>query len=658
MNALESVLRRRIHDTPRARAYQEGLDLTIDSLKLNWDLKRGLSHARDIPMGQLPHESVAGFWELTAQQQAMHTKPEHADVYLQNRGREGTSILCQCAFCWYSPLSRHHQDPELLTFFENGLKFHLDAIRSDGLLGTYGYNGLHWAHGWDIEGLIYGMIFSEGSIDGQLVALARQRMRASATRMLNLPKQPSIIGSFGNQRCVYTLGLYLYGLFLGDQQLIDESDRLWLQALPTVLDESGQVIEQGGPCMHYSHTAFIYAWMNLVIRGDETQHERVLACLNWFRDRLTQSHYPIAGPTTRMYYESIAVAFEDLCPAIEQVAHLDPSLLDFMHRGLWSVKHPGEPIPAEAGADSRTFHITHPHAASVAIWSILMAQPHTKLASPGEPRRHECITRFHDTTHLLKRAPLRYMLVRRRYQTHFNFTDYMPFGGMQTWAWEDQPPLIHPTPLYPSTTRAIGIDTARQGTSHNWGGYGAGAIGIDGYPHYPNENSNNNALLLLASRYDWLFRVVIFTDSSTLTFETGHQGPRETYWTLNRIQGAQAVIDPPNPGIIRFEGQTGTLHHTPQVIPQIITRTESHPWAVNVKQVKLDTPCGPTLFGISNGSLKPFAHDWLSQNTFTFTDDTGSYQITLHPGLLERNNPGGFCIDTYEFAKQTFARRL
>lgn len=53
--------------------------------------------------------------------------------------------------------------------------------------------------------------------------------------------------------------------------------------------------------MHYSSTAFIYAWLNLVVRGGTTEQDRVLTALHWFRERYTASLYPIAGPSMRKY---------------------------------------------------------------------------------------------------------------------------------------------------------------------------------------------------------------------------------------------------------------------------------------------------------------------------------------------------------------------
>lgn len=656
MNNLQAVLLRTISDTPRTRAYQAGMDRDIDNLRQNWDLRRGLINATGIAPGQMPHEVHPDYWEWTSDQQRKATSDQHWGIYGDNRGRGGTAYLCQAAFCWYSPLSRHHRDPQLKQFFENGLRFNLNAIRKDGQLGAFGLNGESWAHGWDIEGLIYGIVFLGDAIDPQLLADARRKLRACAECMMRYQRVPTVIGSFGNQRCVFTLGLHLYGQFLDEPRYIAESDRYWQEAMLNVLDKSGQSIEQQGPCLHYSHTAFIYAWLNLVVRNDQSEQQRVLGCLNWFRDRLTMSQYPFAGPTTRSYTETLGQRVQDLCPAIEQVAHLDPTLLTFIDRALWRARHQTGPIPADPAADPQTLHLGNPHAASTAMWSILMARPNVSPAGGADAGYANHVTRCFDTTQLLKRAPLKYVIVRRKYQTNFSFTDFMPFSGIQTWAYGNEPPIVHPTPLAPSTTQGDRLDTAKQGTSHNWAGYGAGALGIDGYIHDRNENGDDNDLLLVVARYDWLFRVVFFTDSSTVILELGNGGPRRTLWTLNRVEPAEPVVNFREVNTVRFTGRVGTIHASLGTPPAIVTPDDQDEWATGVKQLRYDIPNGAAAFGLSNGTLRfqpAAAGAILDGNVFRFADDSGSYEATLEQGLLTKPNPGNFRIDTFQLAKGT-----
>jgi hypothetical protein len=212
---LARVLLRKPANTPRTRRYQESIDGWVDQELPSWDLASGT----------IPNDPP-----LT--------------------GREATAPLCLAAFCWHSPLSRYHRDPRLLSFFAAGLATFAESIREDGLMSTYGLNGQGWAHGWDIEGLIYGLVFCREALDPVLLRKVAERFFLSARRHAALSDAHSGMGGIGNQRCVFALGLHLYGQILDDPDLLAASDRAWNEVAAKVLDDSGQVVEQIGPCMH------------------------------------------------------------------------------------------------------------------------------------------------------------------------------------------------------------------------------------------------------------------------------------------------------------------------------------------------------------------------------------------------------------------------
>ena len=201
------VLTRPLPDHERTRRYQQVLDDCIDRIKADWDLERGLRGTRGV---ELPHETIAGYWEMPSAERWEVTPSEARDLYKANAGRQGTSALALAAFCRRSPLSRHRGDPELLRFFEAGLRFFTGSIGSAGIMSTYGLNGEHWAHGWDVEGLLYGLIWCGRDISPAIRDEAIGRFHRAATAMMGCRD----IGSYGNQRCVYILGLYLYGQLL------------------------------------------------------------------------------------------------------------------------------------------------------------------------------------------------------------------------------------------------------------------------------------------------------------------------------------------------------------------------------------------------------------------------------------------------------------
>ena len=662
MSALEEVLLKKIVDNARTRRYQEGLDRMIDGLRDEWDADRGLLKAR--AADPLPHEKDPGWWRIPLAERAPLTPPQAAQVYAANEGRDATGPLGVAAFCWYSPLSRHHREPALLKFFANGLKFQTDCILEDGTWAMYGLNGEGWAQGWDVEGLIYGAIFCRDALDPALLDEARARLRRAARKFSNIDRRTSSIGSYGNQRSVFALGLNLYGQFLDMPDLLEMSERYWEDICPIVLDNTGQVVEQHGPCMHYSHTAFIYAWLNLAVRGDRSQLERVWNCLDWFRCKHTASLYPVAGPSARMYYERPGGMLSDLWPAAEQVAHLDGSVREFVDRGMERVaSFPDVRDPLRPRSDM--FALTSHHACSPMMWAMLMTQADESL--PGVPPRWpRKVSNYYHSTRLLNRAPLKYMLIHRDYQTHFNFSDYLPFGGLQTWALGDEPPILHPTPLYPSTTRAMGLDTARQSASHNWACWGAGALVPDGFPHLLEDK---DPVAVALARYDWMWRAVFFTPRSTVIVEFGKGGPRTTYWTLNRLEPAEPVI---GQDMVRFEGRRACIHSNLGA-PRLETAQAKDPWADGVRQIVYETAGeGYAIFALSDESFRcePITMSKVVDYTLTlgatppprrgqiirFSDASGRYEAELDP-RFDDYNPGNLRIDPWQLAHGTVVRK-
>ncbi len=639
MSTLTQVLLRPIPDTPRTRRYQQVLDQRLDALRQQWDPQRGLSNGRGV---SLPHEQHPDFWDWPAARQAELITPAVKAVYDRNLGRFGTADLAVAAFCFRSPLSRHHGDQELVRYFAAGVRQHLGQTRADGLPGFAGFNGEGWAHGWDVEGLIYGCVFLADHLDADTLALARAGFTRAAARFDQLETTPQVIGSIGNQRLVYALGLYLYSQYLNEPTYGAHSERLLADALPKVLDASGQIIEQYGPCMHYSHTAFIYAWLNLMVRDQRTQDQRVANCLEWFCRRYTRSGYPFAGPSTRQWAEEVKEALVDLLPAAEQLASLNTAWRDRLDALALRL------LPADAPRDGVMAGFRdHGHGSSIAMWAML-ATPAEMPRQASSPAPTPGIYAY-QSSEILKRAPFRYWHIHQpHYQTQFTSCDFLPFSGIQTWAWQDEPPLIHPTPLAPSSTQGDRLDTARQGVSHNWGMYGAGAMGIDSYEH--KVDADNHAHLLVA-RYDWLWRVLVLTDRATVMLEFGANGPRRTLWTLNRVEPAEPTL---SPQVVRFAGRAGCLHCSDSALPTVLPHPDQDDeWGRGVVQLRYDCAGGMQAFALSDERLKFLTAPSSTPPQLRFHDGAHAFALHLDPRLLAPRNPGNFSVDTYELAAGT-----
>jgi hypothetical protein len=346
-----------------------------------------------------------------------------------------------------------------------------------------------------------------------------------------------------------------------------------------------------------------------------------------------------------MYNETVSKMFSDLWPAAEQLAHMDPSLREFVDRAMAAVHSAS--APDEHAPPGPASH----HAGSPLIWAMLMTQEDSKVPAALRPPLR-ALGRY-DGILLTKRALLKYVLVRRRYQTHFNYTDFLPLSGIQTWALDNEPPIIHPTPLFPSTTEAHRLDTARQGVSHNWGLYGAGALGIDGCFH---DAEGKDEIAFLIARYDWLWRLVFFVKFSTVVLEFGRGGPRRTLWTLNRIEPAEPHI---GDCITRFANRKACLHSTVAERPRLIASHMDHPQARGVQQLAYECGEGIAAFALSDDSFQFEKSQPLVNRLFHFSDAAGRYEVTLHEGFLRAENPGNFSVDIWQLTHHgTTAKRV
>ncbi|MDA1141407.1 MAG: hypothetical protein O3B01_22835 [Planctomycetota bacterium] len=629
MEQLRKILLKPILDNERTRRYQEVIDKTIDEFKKNWDLERGMIGTVGL---ELPHEADPNYWDLSEEDRAGITSEEAHRAYRRAAGRGGTAPLCAAAFAWHSHLSRHHHDPDIVRFFENGLKFFTGTIGEDGVLAMHGLNGLVWAHGWDLEGLIYGLVFLWDEMNTEVRDAAIARLRKSGERFFAMGSS----GTHGNQGCVQALGLFLYGELLDMPEAIEASNQRWKELAPMTLDNTGQVIEQYGPCMHYSYTCFIYAWINAFLRNGDGQEDRIEKCLDWFRYRHTESLYPMPGPSSRGYYESIKPKIVDIIPALEELSVRKPYFQKFID-SIW-----GKIGDAGAGGIG--------HGGSTMMWAIL-ACPGIQEAKPSHRTEWEKpFEEYYEYIDLFGKSPLAYLLVKREYQTTFNIRDFLPFSGIQTWSWGDEPPIIHPTKLAPSTTQAWGLDTARQGVSNNWGLFGAGAFVVDAKFKLGLEQGKPS---LMVSRYDHLWRILVFTDASTLILEFGKQGPRKTLWTLNRLEPAEPNI---GDGQVTFKGRKAVLYSTIQT--PTLNALGPGEWTEGVQVLEYD--CGQEFcaFAFSGGPFEFITPRPTEECVYEFKDVSGRYRLALASGFFAEDNPGNCTLNRQVLTDETTLERV
>jgi hypothetical protein len=313
-------------------------------------------------------------------------------------------------------------------------------------------------------------------------------------------------------------------------------------------------------------------------------------------------------------------------------------LRQVVHRAAHRFVSPTGALPAPTTAEELIMRDSM-HGGSALMWSLLVANPDAPL--PRTRIQPTPFTAFYEHTHVCKRSPIKYLLRRNaNYQTHANATDYLPFSGIQTWAMTDEPPIIHPTPLAPSTTQAYSLDTARQGASHNWGLFGAGSIGIDAYECTVPAAPDTHLVLI---RHDWLWRLLVFTDCATVQLEFGNGGERHTFWTLNRIEPANPTIAP---GMIRFSERRACLHTTVPGIPELRENGGEDEWEKGIRQLVYACGTAPAAFAFADDSFRFDGAPLDDGRTLLFHDARRRFKVTLPEAFLAPN-PGQIRNDVY-----------
>lgn len=642
-SALGDILLKPIERNARTEIYQRAIDDFIDRAMPGWDIDRGLLGTRGIV---LPHEKVKDFWELPVEEQRRAADPAEWNAYDASLGRRGTASLALAAFAWHSPISRHHGNPELLRFFQNGLKTFADSVRSDGIMNMGAHDSgkgmirsaetsrYTWSFGWVAGPLICGLYWCRDALDKSILRRALQKLKLAAESFAAIGRD----GDLGNQACVQVHGLYCFADLLGNDACRRAADLYWSEIWDKILDSSGQVIENAGPCMHYSYTAFFYAWLNVFLRRQKDEMDRIEKALLWFRYRHTESLFPMAGPSARKYYETLHSVAVDLLPMCEQAAGKNPVFQEFADRimALSLPAHDGhlESLGKFSYSPTRLGQCVPGHGASPFIWAIL-ASPGPK--KPSKAQRMEWAEPFAEEYRRIAAtgrpggevnySPLRYALVRRKYQTHFNSTDYLPFCGLQTWAWGDEPPIIHPTLYCPSTTRGFGLDTAQQGTGRAW-------MDIDNpmrggmLPEHLAQQSGNG-LYFIVARFGRLYRLIVFTEFSTVQVDFGRTGPRKTSWTLNRLVPGSVTI---GRGMVSLGNLEGRIYSS---VPKPPALKELGPgrWTKGVRILEYDDGAGPVMFAFSDRSFSFITAVPGKNRALKFADAAGIYKVIIPDSL-------------------------
>lgn len=571
MERLKKLLLRPIKDTPRTREYQRWLDDAVDRTLEKFDRERGLAATKGV---DLPDEKIDGYIDMPLTERERLTSDKAAEALANSASRRTSAPLSVMAFCYRSPLSRHYGKEHIILCVKNGLEAFRKRQRSNGIwvFGLSEETG--FGLGWTVEGLIYSFILIYGELDAGF----REGLMEMFSRGAEWLKQDAGFHPVSNQHTVWCSTMALYGQLLERKDYLDAAARQW-QVAQHVLARDGQVIEQGGPCANYSRTTFAYAWSYLRFADNSHHDEQIKEALRWFRRMHTNSMYPFEGMSSRSAHFQSHSLFDTL-PALEQFAPQEPILGKFID----------DFIAAEKRAKGSIIGVT-PHLGSPVFWAML---EHEETVRPSRKDIDHWEKPF---DRMYWKWDIQYLLVHREYQTAVTFRGRMPLRGLQTWAWRDEEPILHPTLDCPSKTIAWGVDTAEFNVGHNRAGRGAGSkseevLYVPGewaeldlkyepkgmgdgiyadptlrYFRWTQGHHKPGAIdrflkpgdpAQVATRWGRLWCIYIFTPVATVVIQNGEVGPRITRWTFNPICTTEPSIKGEQ---LTFEGREGKIHY-------------------------------------------------------------------------------------------------
>lgn len=525
---------------------------------------------------------------------------------LYKSGRRGQSPGAM-AFCHFSPLSEHHGSDEIVELFSKSLGFWSDELLRDQCASLD-----EWSFTWDFEGFGYGYVWLESVLSEQLKSKTLGALSAVGQRFVDRAHR----GQVGNQAVIGATGDLLLGYLLDNKDWIARANARFDDVGPKVLSDNGQVVEQYGPCHHYSYTAFCHAFHYVFLaQREEGFHDRIVRSLDWFRRAHTHSMYQITGASSRKFCARQADRTA-LFPALEYARSYQPMYEQLLDRMI------------EASDNKAAGYSCGP-----TPWQVLLNK--TEHGEPSEEDRRiwdQPSTELYESVYY-GRGPLKYALIHRKYQTGMAFTGWLPVMGLQTWAWGDEPPLISIAIDVPSGTQAWGVDTARFQASHLYYHHGPGCMAADVVwrPDGSSREGRPDEPAFVIWRHHNLFSIVIFTEVSTVMILTGPTGKRITRWTLHAQDPAEPDLQ--HPGVVSFRERTGRLYAL-RGEPTLTEELDADS-GTTVRLLLYETAAKTSAFAFSNDTFE-FRADHLEEaGMLTFADESGTYRADISTILDE-----------------------
>lgn len=532
--------------------------------------------------------------------------------------RGGSALIGRKAFLFRTPGTPLYLDPRVLDDVLDGMKKFRDSQhrRGDFVWGDAWSRWLpHHEHTWRTEPLLWARLWLDDFLRPADKRWIDGMLRRAATWLFHFElESPNDTVQYCNRGPVWLTGMTLCGLYFEDRRFLDKVEQYAPAVMRGVINDRGEVLENylhytgGGPDTgSYSYTAWIYAMMYRLLSGRSDFDDRMIGALRWLAHFTTRRGYPVA-PGASVRSPAVSVLVEDMLGGYEFYAPREPVFHDIAGRLIG------------AGRPHAQGHCVHP-----CIWAMLCHTPHVS-GSRRRPAWHAAHEGHYD------HQSCSYSLFTRRYQTAATWRSLFPLKGIQSFAWGDEPPIIHPAAEAASSTLVWGVDTAADNIdagANGWELFRRTAGAGDGY-------EPANPATVITTRRGRLWECYVFTRDTVVYAAGGQRGRIASRWVLNDQDPAQPRIDRRRRQV-SFAGRRACMRY---VAGRAALRRRG-----SAQTLELSSPLGAIAVALGGPGLMTLRLD-RRRSTIALHDATGRYAIDL----------GGIVADDQHLDRQSWHR--
>ena len=425
-----------VPDSPRARRYMGIFDREVAAAVGTFDVETGLVR-HTVPDGSPGVGPEVAQLERFARKR--YISPLNSWAY--GVGRMTAHTVCAMALAHAQPLSRLHNDPDLLQAVASGLEAHVRAQDESGewIFSLLRYATIYGSHemAWRLESLLTAYF----CVRDALTEAQRERYWRMLNRAMRF-LQRTPCDHANNRGMVWTAAMAMCARATGDSTYLDGARGMWRHICAHVFAPSGMIREGVGPCTLYSPVTYNYLIRYRLMSGDDSLDPVVLRSTDWMAEMYTDQTDVFLGVSTRYECEDGGAYLLRALPGFELFVDERPHFADLSETILDETpKRYSRSVLGNGGVGWITAAWLHrPDAVAAAKGTL----------PPNYVRRYA------------EQATAYYTVAQPGYSAMLTLRGLPARKGLQTWAARRSSPFIFPDNGRPSTVQAWGYDLSER----------------------------------------------------------------------------------------------------------------------------------------------------------------------------------------------------